>query len=38
LLYVVLIASAIALITGVTGFCPTYVPFGISTRPEGQRT
>lgn len=37
LLYVVLIASAIALVTGVTGFCPTYVLLGISTRPEGQR-
>lgn len=35
-LYVVLIASAIALITGVTGFCPTYVLLGITTLPKEQ--
>jgi hypothetical protein len=35
--YVVWLVTAIALVTGVTGFCPTYVPFGISTRSAGRR-
>jgi hypothetical protein len=29
---VALIVSGIALATGASGFCPGYVPFGISTR------
>ncbi len=32
LLYVVWIVSAIALVTGIVGFCPLYALFGISTR------
>ena len=31
LLYGVLIVGTIGLVTGVTGFCPTYVLLGIST-------
>jgi hypothetical protein len=37
LVYVVWLVTAIALVTGVTGFCPTYVPFGISTRSAARR-
>jgi hypothetical protein len=36
LLYVVLIVATIGLVTGVTGFCPTYVLLGITTLPKGQ--
>ena len=30
-LYIVLLVGTIALVTGVTGFCPTYALLGIST-------
>ena len=32
-LYGVLLVGTIALVTGITGFCPTYVLLGISTVP-----
>jgi hypothetical protein len=35
LFYVVSIAAVIGLTTGITGFCPTYTLFGISTLPKG---
>lgn len=35
LLYVVLLVATIGLVTGVTGFCPTYVLLGITTLPKG---
>jgi hypothetical protein len=34
-LYVALLFGTIALVTGLTGFCPTYIPFGFSTRQKG---
>jgi hypothetical protein len=33
-LYGVLLVATIGLITGITGFCPTYVLLGISTLPK----
>ncbi len=36
--YGVLLVGTIALVTGVTGFCLAYVPFGISTAPKRERT
>jgi hypothetical protein len=30
-----LIVGLVALVTGLTGFCPTYTLFGISTLPKG---
>jgi len=33
-LYGVLLVGTIGLVTGVTGFCPTYVLLGISTLPN----
>lgn len=33
-LYLVLLVGTIGLVTGVTGFCPTYVLLGISTLPK----
>jgi hypothetical protein len=33
-LYVALLFGTIALVTGLSGFCPTYVPLGISTRQK----
>ncbi len=35
LLYLVLLVGTIGLVTGLTGFCPTYVLLGISTRSKG---
>jgi hypothetical protein len=37
LLIVVLAVALLPLITGLTGFCPTYVPFGISTLADDKR-
>lgn len=34
----VVAVSALPLATGLTGFCPAYVPFGISTRGGDQRS
>lgn len=36
-LYGALLVGTVALITGVTGFCPTYVLLGISTLPRSDR-
>jgi hypothetical protein len=36
-LYGVLLVGTIGLVTGVTGFCPTYVLLGISTIPKNAR-
>lgn len=33
-LYVALLFGTIGLVTGLTGFCPTYSLFGISTLPK----
>jgi len=33
-LYGVLLVGTIGLVTGITGFCPTYVLLGISTLPK----
>lgn len=33
-LYVVLLGGTIGLVTGITGFCPTYALLGISTVPK----
>ncbi len=32
LLYVFLLVATIGLVTGISGFCPTYTLFGINTR------
>ncbi len=32
-----LAVGLIGVVTGLTGFCPNYVPFGISTLPKGSR-
>ena len=32
------LAGLIPLVTGLTGFCPTYVPLGIDTRKAGRRS
>jgi hypothetical protein len=32
---ILIILSIPLLVTGITGFCPGYVPFGISTKREG---
>lgn len=37
LFVVVLAAALLPFITGITGFCPLYVPFGISTLSEQKR-
>ncbi len=37
LLYVFVLVAAIGLISGVTGFCPTYELFGINTRATAHR-
>lgn len=34
-LYGALLVATIALVTGLTGFCPTYALLGISTLPKG---
>jgi hypothetical protein len=36
LFWVVIAFGALALMTGLTGFCPTYIPFGISTLSKRQ--
>lgn len=36
-LYLVLLVGTIGLVTGITGFCPTYALLGISTLPKGER-
>ena len=36
-LYGVLLVATIGLVTGITGFCPTYVLLGISTLPKRGR-
>lgn len=35
-LYVVWVVAAIALVTGVVGFCPLYVLFRVNTKPAGR--
>jgi hypothetical protein len=35
-LYVMWVVAAIALVTGVVGFCPLYVLFRVSTRPAAR--
>jgi hypothetical protein len=35
LFYVALVVGLIGVVTGLTGFCPTYLLFGISTLPRG---
>ena len=37
LVYLVLVVAAIALVTGVAGFCPLYALVGFSTRRAPQR-
>lgn len=37
LVYGALIVGLVAVVTGLTGFCPTYTLFGISTLPKGAR-
>lgn len=37
LVYGALIVGLVALVTGLTGFCPTYTLFGISTLRKGAR-
>ena len=37
LLYFVLALAGWVVLTGVTGFCPLYVPLGISTLPKSRR-
>ena len=37
-LYGVLLVGTIGLVTGITGFCPTYVLLGISTLPKSRHT
>jgi hypothetical protein len=34
LFWVALVVGLLGTVTGVTGFCPTYVPFGINTLPK----
>jgi hypothetical protein len=36
LLYAVWVVAAIALVTGVVGFCPLYALFRVSTRPAAR--
>ena len=37
LVYVVLVVAALALVTGIAGFCPLYAVLGIGTRRAAQR-
>lgn len=34
LFWVALVVGLLATVTGLTGICPTYVPFGINTLPK----
>jgi hypothetical protein len=36
LFWVALVVGLIGTITGLTGYCPTYVLFGINTLPKGE--
>ena len=34
---VLLVVAGVALVTGATGICPSYIPFGIDTHRRGHR-